>query len=52
MTGSVATRTRMKYSRKAPRSVSEIIAYAKSNPVKLNYASVGAGSPQHVSADA
>lgn len=33
------------------RSVSEMISHAKSNPGKLNYASVGNGSPAHVTAE-
>jgi tripartite-type tricarboxylate transporter receptor subunit TctC len=32
-------------------SVRDLIAYAKANPGKLYYASVGTGSPQHVSAE-
>jgi tripartite-type tricarboxylate transporter receptor subunit TctC len=32
-------------------SVPELIAYAKANPRKLNYASAGIGSPAHVSAE-
>lgn len=33
------------------KSVAELIALAKSRPGSLNYASVGVGSPQHVSAE-
>jgi tripartite-type tricarboxylate transporter receptor subunit TctC len=32
----------------APRSIPEFIAYAKANPGKINMASGGVGSPQHV----
>jgi tripartite-type tricarboxylate transporter receptor subunit TctC len=32
-------------------SVPELVAYAKANPDKLNYASAGIGSPGHVSAE-
>lgn len=35
----------------AARTVQDFVAYAKANPGKLNYASVGAGSPQHLSAE-
>jgi tripartite-type tricarboxylate transporter receptor subunit TctC len=31
-----------------PRTVPEFIAYAKANPGKINYASAGSGTPQHV----
>jgi len=34
-----------------PKSVKELIALAKSRPGALNYASVGSGSPQHLSAE-
>ena len=33
------------------KSVADLVAYAKSNPGRLNYASVGSGSPAHVSAE-
>jgi tripartite-type tricarboxylate transporter receptor subunit TctC len=33
------------------RTVKDFIAYARSNPGKLNYATVGVGSPQHLSAE-
>jgi tripartite-type tricarboxylate transporter receptor subunit TctC len=33
------------------KSVSELIAYAKANPGKLNYAAVGAGNITHLSAE-
>ena len=33
------------------RTIQDLVAYARSNPGKLNYASVGAGSPQHLSAE-
>ena len=33
------------------RSVSEFVAYAKANPGKINYASTGIGTPQHVAGE-
>ncbi len=33
------------------RSVSDLVAFAKANPGKLNYASVGNGSPMHLGAE-
>jgi tripartite-type tricarboxylate transporter receptor subunit TctC len=33
------------------KTVSEFIAYAKGNPGKINFASAGTGSPQHVSGE-
>jgi tripartite-type tricarboxylate transporter receptor subunit TctC len=33
------------------RTIGEFIAYAKANPGKINYASAGVGTPQHVSGE-
>jgi tripartite-type tricarboxylate transporter receptor subunit TctC len=38
-------------SRLAPQNLREFIAYAKSNPGKLNYSSAGSGTTQHLSAE-
>ena len=35
----------------APRTVPELIAYAKANPGKLSYATPGIGTPQHLGAE-
>jgi len=35
----------------APNTVSELIAYAKANPGKVNFASVGAGTAQHLASE-
>ncbi|WP_132980768.1 tripartite tricarboxylate transporter substrate binding protein [Pigmentiphaga sp. D-2] len=33
------------------KDVAQLVSYAKANPTKLNYASSGTGSPQHLSAE-